>query len=129
MDDQATEMTQSQDANIAAAEEQNGPEAQIVECPTCHNPRRKFLIVDDKCDSCRTKDQQAAIVAELGWPEVRARRGRLIQQSDWTQLADVDQAVRDKFTPLRIRLRDVTTKPDAITAWYELDAVEAELAK
>ena len=36
------------EANFSANEE-------IIDCPTCHNPRRRFLIVNDQCDSCRTK--------------------------------------------------------------------------
>lgn len=119
------------EANRAAAADanQNGPDSEIVECPTCHNPRRKFLIVDGKCDSCRTKDQPAAIVATLGWPEVRARRDRLIAASDWSQLPDVSDEVAGKFSPLRKRLRDVTKFDDPFKAWYELDAIEAEAAK
>lgn len=113
----------------AAASDQNGPDAGYIECPTCHNQRRAFTVVDGKCDSCRTKGQSAAIVSQLGWPEVRQRRDVLISRLDWTQLGDVGDDVKSVHAPLRQQLRDITSKGTPLEAWYALDEIEAELAK
>ena len=39
--------------------------------------------------------------------QVRAERDRLLAQTDWTQAADVPQAIKDKWAPYRQALRDV----------------------
>lgn len=114
----------------AAADEQNSdPGMEIGECPKCGNPRRKFLIVDGECDSCRTKGERAQVVPVLGWPEVRQRRLNILHTTDWTQMADQEPEVQKQYAPIRARLRDVTKLDDVFAAWYELDAIEAELAK
>jgi hypothetical protein len=43
--------------------------------------------------------------------EVRYQRERLLTQSDWTQLPDIDQATKDKWQPYRQALRDITSQP------------------
>jgi len=43
--------------------------------------------------------------------EVRYQRERLLTQSDWTQLPDIPQAVKDKWQPYRQALRDITSQP------------------
>jgi hypothetical protein len=115
------------DASVAA--DQNGPDAEIIECPTCHNPRRKFLIVNGMCDSCRSQNQPAAIVPTLGWPEVRARRDRVLGSTDWSQLADINPDVQTSYAEIRRRLRDVTKEAEPFAAWYALDTIEADIAK
>lgn len=115
---------------MEAADEQNPEDSQIVECPKCGNPRRKFLIVDGQCDSDRAEGLRASqATPELGWPEVRTRRDRLIAQFDWTQLGDIPEETRQRYEGYRQELRDVTGKPDAFTAWYELDRLEANTPK
>ena len=39
---------------------------------------------------------------------VRATRGILIAATDWTQLSDVPQSIKDKWAPYRKALRDVS---------------------
>lgn len=39
--------------------------------------------------------------------EARAFRDQLLAQTDWTQAADVPQAIKDKWAPYRQALRDV----------------------
>lgn len=39
--------------------------------------------------------------------QVRAQRNQLLAATDWTQAADVPQAVKDKWAPYRQALRDV----------------------
>lgn len=46
------------------------------------------------------------------WPLVRAKRDRLLLQSDWTQLPDVPPETRATWTAYRQALRDVTEQPD-----------------
>lgn len=43
--------------------------------------------------------------------EVRAERNRLLAETDWTQVADVPQASRDKWVAYRQALRDVPAQP------------------
>lgn len=100
-------------------EEKFGP------CPTCNNLRRMSTIIEDKCDSCRAIDKPAAIVATLGWPEVRQRRMVLLVNSDATQLPDRDPEMSKRFQDWRQKLRDVTQLPDPFTAWYALDELES----
>ena len=42
----------------------------------------------------------------------RHQRDMLISMSDWTQSADVPQALKDKWAPYRQALRDVPQQPD-----------------
>lgn len=112
--------------NQEAANEQNGPEAELIECPACHNLRRKFLIVNGSCDSCRTRSQAAAIGFQMGWPEVRQRRNLLLIDTDRTQIADRKESIKNRFAPWRELLRDITKKSTPIDAWTELDRLEAE---
>ncbi len=46
------------------------------------------------------------------WPLVRAKRDRLLQASDWTQLPDVPLATKQAWAAYRQALRDVTLQPD-----------------
>lgn len=57
---------------------------------------------------------------ETEWPLVRARRDRLLQESDWTQLPDVPLATKDAWAVYRQALRDVTLQPDPFNiVWPE----------
>jgi hypothetical protein len=49
---------------------------------------------------------------ETEWPQVRAQRNQLLQQSDWTQLPDVPIATKEAWAVYRQQLRDVTDQPD-----------------
>lgn len=42
--------------------------------------------------------------------EVRAERNTKLAATDWTQTADVPQAIKDSYAPYRQALRDVTTQ-------------------
>lgn len=119
-----------EDPNLVAARESWSEGEELAECPTCHSQKRKFLIVDDKCDSCRSRDQQAVFPAiSLGWPEVRQRRNRLMEGSDKTVLPDRKDEVREPFLKWRQELRDITGKPDPMAAWLGLDLLEANRPK
>lgn len=43
--------------------------------------------------------------------EQRAQRDRLLAATDWTQLSDVPQAIKDKYAAYRQALRDVPQQP------------------
>jgi hypothetical protein len=43
--------------------------------------------------------------------EVVSQRNQLLQESDWTQLADIPQTTKDRWEPYRQALRDVTLQP------------------
>ena len=102
----------------------------IVQCPTCGADRREFLIVDGKCDSCRSRDAQAQTpMIEIGWPEVRQRRNLLLSSYDFTQVDDYDAGRKAAMQPIRAAMRDITLQPDPITAWRELDRLNVEAQK
>jgi hypothetical protein len=42
--------------------------------------------------------------------EVRAERNAKLTATDWTQVADVPQAIKDKYAPYRQALRNVPTQ-------------------
>jgi hypothetical protein len=46
------------------------------------------------------------------WTEVKQKRNLLISSSDWTQLSDIPQALKDKWIVYRQALRDITTQQD-----------------
>lgn len=55
------------------------------------------------------------------WPLVRAKRDRLLQASDWTQLPDVPLATKEAWAAYRQALRDVTLQSDPFNiTWPEL---------
>lgn len=41
------------------------------------------------------------------WSIVRKKRNQLLGETDWTQNADVTQAIKDKWSPYRQLLRDI----------------------
>jgi hypothetical protein len=47
---------------------------------------------------------------ENKWIEIRDQRAQLLQESDWTQLGDIPQSVRDSWTTYRQQLRDITNQ-------------------
>lgn len=44
------------------------------------------------------------------WDEVREQRNILLQECDWTQLADIPQQTKDNWSSYRQELRDITTQ-------------------
>jgi hypothetical protein len=44
------------------------------------------------------------------WEEVRNQRNELLQECDWTQLADIPQLTKDLWSTYRQQLRDITTQ-------------------
>lgn len=46
------------------------------------------------------------------WQDVRKIRTLLLEQTDWTQLNDVAQSVKEKWATYRQALRDITQQPD-----------------
>lgn len=118
--------SESMNRQAATASLSKGEE--MAECPACKCQRRAFLIIDGKCDSCRTKDEQAIFPAvTLGWPEVRQRRQILLRRTDEAGLEDYPADRKEIFLPLRVRLRNVTQLPDPMEAWRELDILEATI--
>lgn len=72
----------------------------------------RFVIVPDEVQSGWTFDGTNFLpppdnLREDLVKEIRARRDARLQESDWTQAADVPQATRDKWAPYRQALRDV----------------------
>lgn len=118
------------ETNLALAADQQGEGSEIVECPTCGAPRRKFLIdAEGKCDSDRTKDEQARSPAvQLGWPEVRQRRNLFLFDTDSTQVEDYPAAKKAALRPLRQQLRDVTLEETPFAAWTKLDLLARDIS-
>lgn len=56
-----------------------------------------------------TRTQQQIEAAE--WRKVRRRRNALLAASDWTQLPDVPENIREAYKPYRQALRDITNFP------------------
>lgn len=46
------------------------------------------------------------------WINIRNRRDRLLQESDWTQLPDVNIPEKEAWAIYRQALRDITDQPD-----------------
>ncbi len=59
---------------------------------------------------------------ETEWPLVRAKRDRLLQQSDWAALPDVPLTTekRAEWAVYRQALRDVTLQPDPFNITWPL---------
>ena len=47
---------------------------------------------------------------ENQWEEVRIIRNELLKESDWTQLNDISQTIKDLWSTYRQELRDVTNQ-------------------
>ena len=47
---------------------------------------------------------------ENQWEEIRLIRNELLKESDWTQLSDVSQTIKDLWTVYRQELRDITNQ-------------------
>jgi hypothetical protein len=47
---------------------------------------------------------------ENQWEEVRVIRNELLKESDWTQLGDISQPIKDLWSTYRQELRDVTNQ-------------------
>jgi hypothetical protein len=42
--------------------------------------------------------------------EIRAERNKKLVESDWSQVVDTPQAIKDKWAPYRQQLRDITAQ-------------------
>jgi len=47
---------------------------------------------------------------ESKWEEIREIRNELLKETDWTQLGDISQTIKDLYSTYRQELRDVTTQ-------------------
>ena len=65
----------------------------------------------------KTNTADAADTPTLTWDNVRADRDGRLRETDWTQGADVPNAIKSAWTTYRQSLRDVPTQsdPDNIT--------------
>jgi len=91
------------DEGIADALRSIGIDEWIIECET-------GTIVDPPN---LTADQLAAIEAHreanIPWNRVRARRNNCLQDTDWTQGADVPDSIKTPMAEYRAKLRSITT--------------------
>ena len=55
-------------------------------------------------------EQEINLRISAKWEEVREERSKLLQESDWTQLADIPQSTKDLWTEYRQSLRDITNQ-------------------
>lgn len=81
-----------------------------IECPSCGCLKMAFLIVDGKCDSCRTDEIRAATPPyELTLNDVRDERLRLFAETDWMFLMDapVTEERRATVAAYRDAIRNV----------------------
>ena len=54
------------------------------------------------------------------WADIRQRRDYLLSNSDWTQLPDVPESVKVRWSEYRQQLRDITLQPDPFNlVWPE----------
>lgn len=89
-----------------------------AKCPGCGMRMDLFAITRDadasgkvrwRCGHCRQAIARAAATGfELTWADIRGQRDVFLQRTDWTQLPDVNETVRDRFAPLRQSARDLT---------------------
>ena len=70
----------------------------------------------DAINALSTSEKNTIVTAHL-WKCVRKQRNDLLVECDWTQGADVPNAIKSAWTSYRQALRDVTTQsdPDNIT--------------
>jgi hypothetical protein len=57
--------------------------------------------------------QEVQDIVTIKLQEVRALRNRLLTESDWTQLKDVNPAITQQWSEYRQLLRNITSQPDA----------------
>ena len=76
---------------------------------------RWYIELKEWIDAGNTVDPAAT--PTLTWANVRDDRDRRLRETDWTQGADVPNAIKSSWTSYRQALRDVTTQsdPDNIT--------------
>lgn len=59
---------------------------------------------------------------QSAWEAVRAKRNRLLAETDWSQLTDIPQATSIRYKVYRQRLRDITLQTDVINIkWPTLE--------
>ena len=82
-----------------------------AECPECGRECHDFLIFEGRCDHCRLAAERAeAVPHECDMTDIRGERARLLAATDWSQLADVPEPVKQKWRPYRQALRDLPGK-------------------
>lgn len=113
-------------------------------CGNCGRSSAPFELVDVRQDPAITgdfacgfclidKERKADLVAmqaeriPLTWEDVRSLRNRLLARCDWTQTFDVDEAIRNEWAPLRLRLRNITEEfSDVYEAYDALLQIEVD---
>ena len=73
---------------------------------TLNNPIEKAAV------DALSNSEKTTIITNHKWACVRKKRGDLLISSDWTQGADVPNAIKSSWTSYRQALRDVTTQSD-----------------
>lgn len=83
-------------------------------CDGCGRLLPLFALIpqnDDmaSCACCLIDAERATTpLFELGWNDIRGMRASELAKSDWTQMPDVPQSVRETWQPYRQALRDIT---------------------
>ena len=76
-------------------------------------PASQYLQFDYEKESWVAPDDLSLVLTEI-----RSRRDRLLQESDWTQLPDVPLATKAAWATYRQALRDITLQPNPFSiAW------------
>jgi len=86
-----------------------------IECTFCRRRRPDFAFAPDgRCDQCQLEKDRLNVGGRpvLTWHDIRGKRAKLLAACDWTQQADVDDAVSLAWQPYRQSLRDVTNDFD-----------------
>lgn len=57
-------------------------------------------------------DEEKTNILNIKWQEIRLLRNKLLADSDWTQLNDIDVSLKELYKSYRQALRDITNQPD-----------------
>lgn len=76
----------------------------LTETPVSPGPTYKFDYTANTWQDTRTQEEM--------WLEIRLKRGVLLQESDWTQMPDVQLPNKSAWATYRQALRDVTNQLD-----------------
>lgn len=91
-----------------------------IKCRNCDRLRPSFCLGVDDCDKCRPEIARLKTQKiELAWEDIRARRNRLLEACNWTQLEDTPPATKERWKPYRDALRDIpqTFKNPSDVVW------------
>jgi hypothetical protein len=97
------------------------PNIQLIPCRKCgYSYQPELLDSAGRCHDCRREIQRQwdhrSEDHSRTWNDVRGMRRLAMELCDWTQLADVPESTRTKWTTYRQAWRDVTKQPNAATA-------------